>query len=32
MMSLCCDVLKALQGKTLVTAESLTGAAASARR
>jgi len=25
MMSLCCDVLKALQGKTLVTAESLTG-------
>ena len=24
-MSLCCDVLKALQGKTLVTAESLTG-------
>lgn len=23
--SLCCDVLKALQGKTLVTAESLTG-------
>ena len=23
MMSLCCDVLKALQGKTLVTAESL---------
>lgn len=25
MMTLCCDVLKALQGKTLVTAESLTG-------
>lgn len=25
MMSLCCDVLTALQGKTLVTAESLTG-------
>lgn len=25
MMNLCCDVLKALQGKTLVTAESLTG-------
>ena len=25
MMSLCCDVLKALQGKTLVSAESLTG-------
>ena len=25
MMSLCCDVLKALRGKTLVTAESLTG-------
>lgn len=25
MMSLCCDVLKALAGKTLVTAESLTG-------
>lgn len=25
MTSLCCDVLKALQGKTLVTAESLTG-------
>ena len=24
-MSLCCDVLSALQGKTLVTAESLTG-------
>ena len=24
-MSLCCDVLKALRGKTLVTAESLTG-------
>ena len=24
-MSLCCDVLKALEGKTLVTAESLTG-------
>ena len=24
-MSLCCDVLKALKGKTLVTAESLTG-------
>ena len=24
-MSLCCDVLNALQGKTLVTAESLTG-------
>lgn len=24
-MNLCCDVLKALQGKTLVTAESLTG-------
>ena len=25
MMILCCDVLKALEGKTLVTAESLTG-------
>lgn len=25
MMNLCCDVLKALAGKTLVTAESLTG-------
>ena len=25
MTSLCCDVLKALRGKTLVTAESLTG-------
>ena len=25
MMSLCCDVLKALKGKTLVTAESCTG-------
>ena len=25
MMTLCCDVLKALEGKTLVTAESLTG-------
>ena len=25
MMSLCCDVLSALRGKTLVTAESLTG-------
>lgn len=25
MTTLCCDVLKALQGKTLVTAESLTG-------
>ena len=25
MMSLCCDVLSALKGKTLVTAESLTG-------
>ena len=25
MTSLCCDVLKALEGKTLVTAESLTG-------
>ena len=25
MMSLCCDVLKALEGKSLVTAESLTG-------
>ena len=25
MMSLCCEVLKALEGKTLVTAESLTG-------
>ena len=25
MMTLCCDVLKALKGKTLVTAESLTG-------
>ena len=25
MMSLCCDVLSALQGRTLVTAESLTG-------
>ena len=25
MMSLCCDVLTAMQGKTLVTAESLTG-------
>ena len=25
MMSLCCKVLKALEGKTLVTAESLTG-------
>ena len=25
MMSLCCDVLTALQGRTLVTAESLTG-------
>ena len=25
MMSLCCDVLRTLQGKTLVTAESLTG-------
>lgn len=25
MMTLCCDVLKALQGKTLATAESLTG-------
>lgn len=25
MMSLCCDVLSALQGKTLATAESLTG-------
>ena len=25
MMSLCCDVLRALEGKTLVTAESLTG-------
>ena len=25
MMSLCCDVLKALQGKTLATAESCTG-------
>jgi len=25
MMSLCCDILKALEGKTLVTAESLTG-------
>ena len=25
MMTLCCDVLTALQGKTLVTAESLTG-------
>ena len=24
-MSLCCDVLRALEGKTLVTAESLTG-------
>ena len=27
MMSLCCDVLKALTGKTLVTAESCTGGA-----
>ena len=25
MMSLCCDVLKALKGKTLATAESCTG-------
>ena len=25
MTSLCCDVLKTLRGKTLVTAESLTG-------
>ena len=25
MMSLCCDVIQTLQGKTLVTAESLTG-------
>ena len=25
MMSLCCDVIQTLRGKTLVTAESLTG-------